>query len=75
MVALSSAKVEFCGITRGLSEALWLRKLMTEIGFPPSCMCELQCDNKTPISISENSVQHDRTKHIEVDRHFIKEKL
>ena len=35
----------------------------------------LYCDNKSAISIANNSVQHDRTKHIEVDRHFIKEKL
>ena len=33
------------------------------------------CDNKAGISISENPVQHDRTKHVEIDRHFIKEKL
>ena len=33
------------------------------------------CDNKVAVSISENPVQHDRTKHVEVDRHFIKEKL
>lgn len=32
-------------------------------------------DNKVPISIAHNLVQHDRTKYIEVDRHFIKEKL
>ena len=35
----------------------------------------LYCDNKAAISIAHNLVQHDRTKHIEVDRHFIKEKL
>ena len=33
------------------------------------------CDNKAAIQISENPVQHDRTKHVEVDRHFIKEKI
>ena len=33
------------------------------------------CDNKSAISIAHNPMQHDRTKHIEVDRHFIKEKL
>ncbi|KAJ0621554.1 putative RNA-directed DNA polymerase [Helianthus annuus] len=33
------------------------------------------CDNKAAIQISENPVQHDRTKHVEVDRHFIKQKL
>ena len=35
----------------------------------------LYCDNKAVISISHNPVQHDKTKHIEVDRHFIKEKI
>ena len=35
----------------------------------------LSCDNKSAISIAHNLVQHDRTKHIEIDRHFIKEKL
>ena len=36
---------------------------------------KLYCDNKSAISIAHNLVQHDRTKHIEIDRHFIKEKL
>nr|KYP63419.1 Copia protein [Cajanus cajan] len=36
---------------------------------------KLYCDNKSAINIAHNPVQHDRTKHIEVDRHFIKEKL
>ena len=35
----------------------------------------LFCDNKAAIDISHNPIQHDRTKHVEVDRHFIKEKL
>jgi len=33
------------------------------------------CDNKSSISIAHNPAQHVRTKHIEVDKHFIKEKL
>lgn len=36
---------------------------------------KLYCDNKVAISIAHNHVQHDRTKHVEVDKHFIKEKL
>lgn len=36
---------------------------------------KLYCDNKSAIDIAHNPVQHDRTKHVEIDRHFIKEKL
>ncbi|KAD4584477.1 hypothetical protein E3N88_22078 [Mikania micrantha] len=75
VVALSSAESEFRGIARGMAEVLWIRKLLTEIGFPPEGSSKLMCDNKAAIQISENPVQHDRTKHIEVDRHMIKEKL
>ena len=36
---------------------------------------KLFCDNKAAISIANNSIQHDRTKHVEINIHFIKEKL
>lgn len=36
---------------------------------------ELYCDNKLAINIEHNPIEHDRTKHIKVGRHFIKEKL
>ncbi|KAI3786421.1 hypothetical protein L1987_40086 [Smallanthus sonchifolius] len=75
VVALSSAEAEFRGIARGLGEVLWLRKLLTDIGFSSKEASKVMCDNTAAIQISENPVQHDRTKHVEVDRHFIKEKL
>ena len=36
---------------------------------------KLYCDNKVAISIAQNPVQHDRTKHVEINKHFIKEKI
>lgn len=36
---------------------------------------KLYYDNKAVISIANNPVQHDRTKHMEIDKHFIKQKL
>ena len=35
----------------------------------------LHCDNIVTVEIAHNLIQHDRTKHVEIDRHFIKEKL
>lgn len=72
---MSSAEAEFRGISKGIMEVLWIDKLLKEIGFPLKCPAKLKCDNQAAIRISENPVQHDRTKHVEVDRHFIKEKL
>lgn len=60
---------------KGITEVLWLHKLFRDLGLPINQPTPLFCDNKASISISENPVQHDRTKHVEIDRHFIKEKL
>jgi len=75
VVALSSAEAEFQEIAKGITEVLWIKKLITEIGFPPQPPSQLKYDNKVAISIFENLVQHDRTKYVEVDKHFIKEKI
>ena len=77
VIALSSAEAEFRGIRSGsgLTVILWLKRLMTQLDLDIPKPCKLFCDNKAAISISENPVQHDRTKHVEVDRHFIKEKI
>ena len=72
---MSNAEAEFRGIAKGITEVIWLKKLLSELHFPQKKACKLFCDNKEAISISENPVQHDQTKHVEIDRHFIKEKL
>ena len=59
----------------GICEALWLRLLLMDLGYLPRQPIRLYCDNKVACDIAHNLVQHDRTKHVEVDRFFIKEKL
>jgi len=59
----------------GICELLWLKILLDDLKIDLVNPMRLYCDNKSTISIAHNPVQHDRTKHIEVDRHFIKEKL
>ena len=46
-----------------------------EIGYGPNMEMNLFCDNKVAIDISQNPIQDDRTKHVEIDRHFIKQNL
>lgn len=75
VVARSSAEAEFRGMSHGVCELLWLKKLLRDLGFNPKGAMKLHCDNKAAIEIAHNPVQHDRTKHVEIDRHFIKEKL
>lgn len=62
-------------MTLGICEVLWLRLLLRDLGYLPRQPIRLYCDNKTACDIAHSPVQHDRTKHVEVDRFFIKEKL
>jgi len=62
-------------MTNGLCEILWIKGLLKELGYPMEIEIKMYCDNKVAIVITNNLVQHDRTKHVKVDRHFIKQKL
>ena len=75
VVARSSAEAEFRAVAHGICEALWVEKLLKELKVYNSPPIKLYCDNKSAISIAHNPVLHDRTKHVEVDKHFIREKI
>ena len=74
-MARSSAKAEFRAMALGLSELLWLKIVLEDPKIPSHRQMKLFCDNQSAISIAHNPVQHNRTKHVEIDRHFIKEKM
>ena len=57
------------------NKMLWVRNLLSELKVLRKGPLNLWCDNKSAINIGNNLVQHDRTKHVEIDRFFIKEKL
>ena len=69
------SKIYYRGMAFGVCELLWLRNLLRDLGVNSKYTMNLYCDNTSAIKIAHNLVQHDRTKHVEVDRHFIKEKL
>ena len=75
VVARSFTKLEFRAIAQGLCELLWLKIILDDLRIKWDGLMKLYCDNKSAINIAHNPIQHDRTKHIEIDRHFIKEKL
>ena len=72
VIARSTAKFEYRAIADASSELIWLRWLLTDMGVPHSSATMLHCDNRSAIQISHNDVFHERTKHIEIDCHFIR---
>ena len=77
VVARSTAEVEFRSMASGLCELMWLKTLLTELQLCSGAPIQVYCDNQATINIVivNNPFYHDRTKHIEIDRHFIREKL
>lgn len=75
MVARSSAEAEYRAMAHGVCEAIWIKRLLEELKIECEAPIQIYCDNQSTISIAHNPIHHDRTKHVEVDRHFIKEKI
>ena len=71
VVSQSSAEVEYHAMAHGTSEILWLRSLLTKLGFLVTDSSSLFHDTKSAIMLSFDLVLHERMKHIEVDIHFI----
>lgn len=75
VVSGSIAEAEYRAVSHGLCEGIWIRRLLEELQVHIKSPMKLYCDNKATVSIAHNPVHHDRTKHVEIDRHIIKEKI
>jgi hypothetical protein len=75
VVSRSTVEAEYRAISLLICEMLWVKSLLSELKVLRKGPLKLWCDNKSAINIANNPVQHDRTKHVEIDRFFIKEKL
>ena len=76
-VALSSTEAEYMALTHATKEAIWLRSLISELKTElrltePTLIYE---DNQSCIALAKNPVQHARTKHIDIQHHFIRDKV
>ena len=71
-VADSTTVAEYKALTMGAKEAISLRQLLGELGMPTPPIT-LYCDNKSARNLTVNPIMHQRTKHVKIAWHFIRE--
>ncbi|GJU83107.1 ribonuclease H-like domain-containing protein [Tanacetum coccineum] len=69
----SSAEAEYRGVANVVAETAWLRNLLKELHTPLLSATLVYCDNVSAIYMTTNPVQHQRTKHIGIDIHFVRD--
>jgi hypothetical protein len=74
-VSRSSAEAEYRAVANGVAEATWLRQLLLELHTPLRRATLMYCDNISAVYMSSNPVQHQHTKYIEIDLHFVRERV
>ncbi|GJU98788.1 ribonuclease H-like domain-containing protein [Tanacetum coccineum] len=72
-ISRSSAEAEYRGVANVVAETAWLRNLLRELHSPLSTATLVYCNNVSAVYMSANPVQHQRTKHIEIDIHFVRD--
>jgi hypothetical protein len=77
-VALSSTEAEYMALTQATKEAIWLRFLLSEIldrQYKKLPSITIFADNQGCIALAHNPEYHARTKHIDIQHHFVREKV
>jgi hypothetical protein len=75
VVSRSSAEAEYHAVANGVAEAVWLRQLLQELHSSLTMSTLVFCNNVSAVYLSTNPVQHQRTKHVEIDLHFVRERV
>ncbi|KAG6384847.1 hypothetical protein SASPL_153666 [Salvia splendens] len=73
IVTLSTCEAEYVAATFSVCHAIWLRSLLSELGWPQKEPTTICVDNKSAIALSKNPVFHNRSKHIDTRYHYIRE--
>jgi hypothetical protein len=75
VVSRSSAEAEYRTVANGVAQASWMRQLLHELHSPLQRATLVYYDNISAIYLSTNLVQHQHTNHVEVDLHFVRERV
>ncbi|GJX46219.1 putative RNA-directed DNA polymerase, partial [Tanacetum coccineum] len=75
VVARSSAEAEYRAMASVTCEVMWLVNLFRDLKIDVTKPIAIFCDNKAALQIASNPVFHDKTKHFEIDLHFIRDKI
>lgn len=75
-VALSSCEAEYMALKEAIKEQVYIRTILQEIGIFTPIKCDiLYTDSNSAIELAKNPVFHNRTKHIDIQYHFVREKV
>ena len=74
-VAKSTAEAEYVALSYATQEAVWLRQLLNDVGFGTNSSTIIFEDNNGAIDLSRNAKYHNRTKHIDISHHFVRERV
>ena len=74
-VSRSNAEAEYKRVANVVAKACWLRNLLLEMGRPIQQVTVVYSDIVSVVYLSSNPVQHQRTKHIDIDIYFVREKF
>ncbi|KAK3030681.1 hypothetical protein RJ639_035885 [Escallonia herrerae] len=74
-VSRSSAEAEYQAMANTCLELTWLRYVLQDLRVPQVALTRLFCDNQAALHIAANPIFHERTKHIKIDCHIVREKL
>ena len=72
-VAQSTAEAEYVAAANAVNQAIWLTRILEDMGAKQQLPVEIFCDNKSAIAMAKNPIYHSRTKHIAIKYHYLRE--